>query len=59
MARNQKAILLEKRAFKNEGPTAGKDGAHAADPTVEQIKQRDARANRQATQKVVLPAQGE
>ncbi len=54
-----KASLLEKCPLGHERPAAGKDGTHAADPAVEQIQQRDAHANDQAAEQVLLPAQGE
>jgi hypothetical protein len=50
--------LLKKRPFGHERPTTGKDGIHAADLAVEEIQQRDASANGEAAQQVVLSAQG-
>ena len=59
MARTQKTFLLKKRTLGHKGPAAGKDGAHTADPAIEQIKQRYASADVQAAQQVMLPAEGE
>ena len=59
LARAVKAVLLEETALEDKGPAARKDGAHAADPAVEQVQQCHASANGEAAQQVVLPADRE